>query len=59
MSIFYIMVTNPQLVALKVEVNDKAEQNKVLAHEKWVLGQEKAQLYGQIKQIESYGIKTI
>lgn len=52
-------VLSQQLVALKVEVNDKAEQNKVLAHEKWVLGQEKAQLYGQIKQIESYGIKTI
>lgn len=30
------------------------EQNKVLAHDKWVLGQEKTQLYGQLKQLESY-----
>jgi hypothetical protein len=28
------------------------EQNKLLAHEKWILGQEKAQLYGQLKQLQ-------
>jgi Plasmid replication region DNA-binding N-term len=33
------------------------EQNKVLAHDKWMLGQEKAQLFGQLKQWESM-VKT-
>lgn len=31
----------------------RADQNKLLAHEKWILGQEKAQLYGQLKQLET------
>ncbi len=35
------------------EINELREQNKLLAHEKWILGQEKAQLYGQLKQLES------
>ncbi len=30
-----------------------AEQNKILAHDKWMLGQEKAQLAGQVKQLHS------
>jgi len=29
------------------------KQNKALANEKWELGQEKARLYGQLKQVES------
>jgi len=28
-------------------------QNKLLAHEKWILGEEKAQLIGQMKQLKS------
>jgi hypothetical protein len=38
---------------IKIELNEIREQNKLLAHEKWILGQEKAQLYGQLKQLES------
>ena len=37
----------------KTELAELREQNKVLAHEKWVLGQEKSQLYGQLKQLET------
>lgn len=32
------------------------DQNKFLAHEKWVLAQENAQLVGQLKQFEKLGI---
>lgn len=39
---------------MKIELKELREQNKLLAHEKWELGQEKAQLYGQLKQMESY-----
>ena len=42
-----------EMKTLKSELKDSREQNKILAHEKWVLGQEKAQLYGQFKQLES------
>lgn len=31
-------------------LNELRDQHTVLAHEKWILGQEKAQLYGQLKQ---------
>jgi chromosome segregation ATPase len=46
-------VTSQQWITIKADLKDMREQNKVLAHEKWVLGQEKAQLYGQLKQLES------
>jgi chromosome segregation ATPase len=36
----------------KSEINELREQNKLLAHEKWILGQEKAQFYGQMKQLQ-------
>lgn len=42
-----------QLDTVRLELNELREQNKALAHEKWSLEQEKAQLYGQLKQIES------
>jgi len=42
-----------QVQTIKNELVELREQNKILAHEKWVLGQEKAQLYGQLKQLES------
>ncbi len=42
----------------RIETHEKAletltEQHKALAHDKWVLGQEKAQLFGQFKQLEA------
>lgn len=40
-----------QCVMLVTELKEAKEQAKVLAHEKWVLGQEKAQLQGQLKQL--------
>lgn len=42
-----------QSETMKAELKEVREQNKLLAHEKWELGQEKAQLYGQLKQLES------
>ena len=41
---------NLQLEILKKELVDASQQNKILAHDKWILGQEKAQLFGQLKQ---------
>lgn len=41
-----------QSETMKAQINEMREQNKLLAHEKWILGQEKAQLYGQLKQIQ-------
>lgn len=46
-------VSSQQLVKLQSELKEMRDQNSVLAHEKLVLGQEKAQLYGQFKQLES------
>lgn len=47
-------VITQQLATIKAEFQEMREQNKLLAHEKWILGQEKAQLYGQFKQLESF-----
>jgi hypothetical protein len=41
-----------QLEAEKFKSKEMSDQNKALASEKWILGQEKAQLYGQLKQYE-------
>ena len=46
-------VLQHQVDTLKAELREKTSKNSVLAHEKWVLGQEKSQLFGQLKQIES------
>lgn len=46
-------VLSGQLEMLTVELKETREQNKVLAHEKWVLGQEKSVLFGQLKQLET------
>jgi chromosome segregation ATPase len=46
-------ILSQQAEAIKNELNELDEQNKMLAHEKWTLGQEKAQIYGQLKQLES------
>jgi len=43
-------LTQQQLEAEKLKYKEASEQNKALAAEKWILGQEKSQLYGQLKQ---------
>lgn len=43
-------LTLQQLEAEKLKSKEMSDQNKALASEKWLLGQEKAQLYGQLKQ---------
>lgn len=45
-------LTKQQLETEKLKSKELGEQNKALASEKWILGQEKAQLYGQLKQNE-------
>lgn len=45
-------ILQQQLEAIKREQNELREQNKSLSHEKWMLGQEKAQLFGQVKQLQ-------
>jgi hypothetical protein len=42
-----------QLDAEKLKSKEIGEQNKALSSEKWILGQEKAQLYGQLKQFST------
>jgi hypothetical protein len=46
-------LTFQQLESEKLKSKEISEQNKALASEKWILGQEKAQLYGQLKQFGS------
>ena len=42
-----------EIVAMKIKLDDIGELNKALAHDKWILGQEKAQLFGQLKQLQT------
>ncbi len=44
-------VSSQQILQLQKELKDTRDQMQVLSHEKLVLAQEKAQLYGQLKQI--------
>lgn len=46
-----IVILVEQLSSMKIEVQHLKDQNKLLAHEKWEIGQEKAQLEGQVRQI--------
>ncbi len=46
-------VLSEQGTAIKVMLDGAVEQNKALAHDKWMLGQEKAQLFGQLKQLQT------
>ncbi len=46
-------VLSQQVVITKTELDEITAQNKALAHEKWFLGQEKAQLFGRLKQLGS------
>ena len=44
-------VSSQQVLQLQKELKDTRDQNQVLAHEKLVLTQEKAQLNGQLSQL--------
>lgn len=46
-----IAVLNEQLSMVKSQLGETIGQNKLLANEKWILGQEKAQLAGELKQL--------
>jgi chromosome segregation ATPase len=46
-------ILKQQLVDIKHVMSDVQDQHKFLANEKWVLAQEKAQLEGQLKQMQS------
>lgn len=46
-----IAVLNEQLSMIKSQLDETIGQNKLLANEKWILGQEKAQLAGELKQL--------
>ena len=41
-----------EMGSIKSKLQEISSQNSVLAHEKWILGQEKAELLGQFKQME-------
>lgn len=41
-----------ELINAKQTLNDVQDQNKLLSHDKWILAQEKAQLEGQLKQLQ-------
>lgn len=45
-------VLNHQVTALEKEVIGLSDQTKLLAHDKWILVQEKSQLEGQLQQME-------
>lgn len=47
-----IAVLNEKLSIGQNEINNLSEQNKYIAHEKWIAEQEKSQLMGQLKQLE-------
>lgn len=51
-------ILNLQIMSLKKELEEGSQQNKILAHDKWILGQEKAQLFGQLKQATSHFVKN-
>lgn len=46
-------VLSEQITTIKIELDKVSDENKILARDKWVLGQEKAQLFGQLKQAAS------
>lgn len=47
-----LKVLEKQFTAAQSKAEEMLDQNKLLSHEKWVLGQEKAQLQGQLKQMQ-------
>lgn len=46
-------ILQQQLLETKQLINDVQDQHKLLANEKWILAQEKAQLEGQLKQMQA------
>ena len=48
-----------QLETTNDEIKELRKQNNSLANEKWELGQEKARLYGQLKQVESVKLARV
>lgn len=46
-------VSSQQILQLQKELKDTRDQMQVLSHEKLVLAQEKAQIYGQLKQLSN------
>jgi Plasmid replication region DNA-binding N-term len=42
-----------QLTTAKEELEEISAQNRSLSHDRWALGQEKAQLFGQLKQLQT------
>lgn len=47
-----VAILAQQVAMLQKEITGLTDQNKLLAHDKWVLVQEKAQLEGQLRQME-------
>lgn len=47
-----LALMSQQLSTTEKQLNEISHQNKLLAHEKWQIGQEAAQLMGQLKKIE-------
>ena len=52
-----IALLSQQLSTAENQLDEIRQQNKLLAHEKWQLGQEAAQLIGQLKKIEAISQK--
>ncbi|MBX9637776.1 MAG: DNA-binding protein [Gammaproteobacteria bacterium] len=52
-------VLNEQLSMIKSKLDETMDQNKLLANEKWILGQEKAQLAGEFKQLHQNFLEKI
>lgn len=48
-----VAVLSEKLKTAQTQQQKIETQNKLLAHEKWILGEEKAQLIGQMKQLKS------
>lgn len=49
-------ILTQKLADAQDELKKVSEQNKFLTSERWVLGQENAQLLGQLKQFEKFGL---
>ena len=52
-------VLSEQLSMVKSKLDETMDQNKLLANEKWILGQEKAQLTGELKQLHQNFLERI
>jgi hypothetical protein len=47
-----IKILSQKLISADQAIATLESQSKLLAHDKWILGQEKAQLEGQLKQMQ-------